>query len=120
MGKLLSIQKQIQENVDTVINKAEEQYLTLTEKTVELTNKAYDQQKQLVVKFCAQLRELNSKAGDASAKLIAKVEKEPSVEEKAKEAVDKAADVTKTAIEKAAIVAEKAANKAKAVAEATA
>ncbi len=117
MGKLLSIQKQIQENVETVINKAEEQYLALSDKTAEFTNKAYDQQKQLVVKFCAQLRDFNDKAAEASAKVISKVEKEPTTEDKAKEAVDKAAEATKTAIEKAAVVAEKAATKAKAAAE---
>lgn len=105
MGKLLSLQSQVEQSVGSAITKAEDLYLSLIKKTSELTDNFYDTNRTATIKACRKLRELNVKAGEAAASVIAKVEKEPSKEEKVKGAVDKAANVTKKAVEKAAKVA---------------
>ena len=111
MGKLLSAQQKIQESIESTIGKAEEQYLSLSEKSAKLTGKFHSQNKDVAKKAGHKLRELNEKAGDALAELIAKVEKEPTTEEKVIEAVDKAADTTKSVVEKTAKKVKKVAKK---------
>ena len=103
--------KKIQETIESTVGKAEEQYLLLSEKSAELTGKFHSQNKELATKAGCKLRELNVKAGDALAELIAKVEKEPTAEEKVIEAVDKSADATKSVVEKTAGKVKKVAKK---------
>lgn len=105
MGKLLSLQAQVQKSVGSAISKVEDQYLVLIQKSAELTDKLYDQNRAAAIKACRKLRELNGKAGEKAASLIAKVEKKPTTEDKVNGAVDKAAKATKSVVGKAAKVA---------------
>jgi uncharacterized protein HemX len=102
MGKLLSLQSQLQNAIGSTISKAEDQYLLLIQKTAGLTDRFYDTNRASAVKACRKLRELNGKAGETVASLIAKIEKEPTTETKVKNAVDKAAEATKSVVGKAA------------------
>lgn len=117
MGKLLSLQSKLQQSVESVISKGEDQYLSLVQKSAQLTDKFYDKNKEVAIKACVKLQELNGKAGEAAVSLISKVEKEPTTEEKAKNAVDKAAEATKSMIEKTAEQAAKVASKVERVTE---
>jgi len=117
MGKLLSLQEQIQNTVDSTISKAEEFYLSVADKSADATDKLYDQHKELIAKMFSSLKDLNTKSGEAVAAIIAKVEKEPTTEEKVKDAVDKAADVTKSVVEKTAEKVSKMADKVEKVKE---
>lgn len=112
MSKLLSAQQKLQETIESTIGKAEEQYLSLSEKSAELTGKLHSQNSDAAKKASVKLRELNVKAGDALAELIAKIVKEPTTEEKVLEVVEKAAEATKSAVEKTADKVEKVAKKA--------
>lgn len=113
MGTLLSLQNKAQDAIESVINTIEDGYLSAAQKSIDLI----DQNKRLAIQTSTRLRDLNTIAGKTVATLISKIEKEPTTEEKVKDAVDKAADATKTVVEKAAEKASKVADKIEKVAE---
>lgn len=134
MGKLSDAQKQIQEGVESFINEAEKQYATIAVKPFELAEqvpfelniaKYKGLHDDAVANLCNTLRDLNKQLGELSAELIAKVEKEETVTEKATSTVKKAATTAKKTATKKATAAKRTVKKAaakveKAVEEATA
>ena len=117
MGKLSSLHHQIQDSINNAISTSERTYFSLTEKSASFCSKWYQQHNSSIAKACNSLREFNIKSGEKLAAVIAKIEKEPTTEDKVKETIDQAAEATKTLVEKAAEQAAKLNEKAKKVKE---
>jgi predicted peptidase len=90
MKKLSSIQKQVQDTVETAIDKTEKTYISLAAKPFDLTNKFHSIHDQSVASLADTLRDLNKQAGKLSINLISRVEKEETKTEEAKRVVNTA------------------------------
>ena len=84
MSKLSSIQKQVQDTVETAIDKTEKTYISLAAKPIDLTNKFHSAHDQRVASLADTLRDLNKQAGKLSINLISRFEKEEVKTEEAK------------------------------------
>ncbi|RMF19664.1 MAG: hypothetical protein D6758_01425 [Gammaproteobacteria bacterium] len=103
MGKLKSIQEQVQETFEKALKSVEEQHRTLAAKPFELAEKLEEEAKGFSVKslremhdqaldtLYSSIRTWNKKVNDYAAELIAKVEPEEEVKEEAKAPAKKAA-----------------------------
>ena len=121
MGKLSSIQNNVQKSVESTIRNAQKKSSSLTAKSLELVEKFHTVHDKNVAKLANTLIDFNNKAADMSARLISKIEKEETTTEKAKKAVNNAGKTAKKVASKTATAAKDTANKvAKKVEEATA
>lgn len=98
MGKLSSMQKQVQDTVETAIEKTEKTYISLAAKPFDLTNKIHSIHDQSVASLADTLRDLNKQAGKLSINLISKVEKEETETDKAKRVVKNAEKKTRKVV----------------------
>ncbi|WP_369600170.1 hypothetical protein AAIA72_09965 [Hahella sp. SMD15-11] len=102
MGKLKSIQEQVQESFEKALAAVEEQHRALAAKPFELAEKLEEEAKTLSVKslremhdqaidtLYASLREWNKKVNELASELIAKVEPEETAKESAQAPAEKA------------------------------
>ena len=84
MGKLTSIQQQVQDSVETAIETTEKTYITLAAKPFELSNKLHSLHDDGVASLADLLRDLNKQVGKFSSEILSKFEKEETKTEKAK------------------------------------
>jgi hypothetical protein len=108
MGKLSSIQRQVQETIETAIINVEENYISLAAKPLKLAKKLHSLHDKAISNLADTLLNVNKQVGEISLNLIAKVEPEETKTEQAKRTIDSASKKTRRAVSRNAAMAKEA------------